>query len=1101
MKENPAIRFAVSRYVLTLGVFIAVVLFGLVATFRLGVNFLPRLDVPVVGVATVYPGGSPADIDRQISRPIEDELSTLAGVREVLSTSSEGSSLVTVTFTSSTSVDTAVGEVAQRVAAIRDSFPGGTRAPAVQKYDINATPILTLAVTRPGADLRDVSAWTRDTLKPRLDRVPGVGEARLSGAPVREIAVQLGEAQLATYGLTPQGVAGAIAASTPDIPAGQVDAAGRSTSYATRGGPTRVGELADVTVDAARGLRVADLGTVRDTTARRTTLARVNGENAVLVEVRRAPGANTVAVAGGVRAALASLRPPPGTTVTVTLDDSRAITASVRDTLKEGVVVALAVAVICLLALGRLNTAFAVVLAIPISLAAAPIVFSLLGFTFNIVTLLALIVAMGIVVDDSIVVAENIVRWREKSSSLIEAVLRGASEIFSAVTAATFSLLAVLLPISFLPGLVGQFFREFGLGLAAAILFSWLEAVFFLTVRMAYTPDPEPVTWPVAWRRLCDVPGSLAWTRRALGTLPGRAGALVWGLGLWFVAGQAQPLWMLALLAYPLVLLLGYHTALGLLAVLGALTGSGFHRTERLLDRLSVAYARTLGGALGRSGWVLGAATAFLLSLALALPGLRFEFTPSTDDGLVSVRLEAPGGTALNATDAVAQRAEAYLRSRPEVKLVQARVGAPEATLDLTLLDKAERPPIAQVLERYRADLKLQLANRPDFRIDVTAVSGASQGGGLVLTLSAPDQAALGRALPGALAAVRAHPWVAGARSSVSDVVTERVFVPDAATLIGTGLTPEGVGETLRAYTEGSDAGVLRLEGRSVPVRARLRPEAASDESALLTLPVYAPTLGAALPLSSLGRFESRPAPATLARTNRAYSATLTVTLVAENPGPGTVQEALERDLAQKGVLSGGVALGSGGALSDAELVDDLTRYGLIAIGLALLLNYLVLGAQFNSFRFPLYLMLPVPLAITGAVWALRLFGAGLDIISVLGMVILIGLATKNSILLLDFVVQRAHTLPLRDALIESGRLRLRPIVMTTLTVLVISLPLIFGGGEGVELRRGLGIIILGGILVSTVLTLYVVPAAFYLFERRRLAPVPAPPTLAGAAD
>jgi HAE1 family hydrophobic/amphiphilic exporter-1 len=331
---------------------------------------------------------------------------------------------------------------------------------------------------------------------------------------------------------------------------------------------------------------------------------------------------------------------------------------------------------------------------------------------------------------------------------------------------------------------------------------------------------------------------------------------------------------------------------------------------------------------------------------------------------------------------------------------------------------------------------------------------------------------------------MRSHPYLIDVRSSLEETASERVLVPDAARLQGTGLTPNDLAQTLRIYNAGLEAGNMRSGGDDIPIVVKADPRFVSDQTSLLSLPVAAPALRSSLPIGSLGQFESRQTPAQLARTNQAFSTGITANR-APNSEIGTFQlsNLVRQELEKAGVFTDGVRFTTQGSTA---FVGDLARSAPIAFGLALLLNFLVIASQFNTFRYPLYLLLPVPLALVGAFWFLFFFRSGLDVISVLGVVILIGLVTKNAILLLDFAVRQAQEKPLYDALVEAARLRLRPILMTTFTVLMISVPLIAASGEGAEFRRPLGIIILGGVSVSMLLTLFVVPAAFYQFERRR---------------
>lgn len=1077
VRENPAIRFAVSRYVLTLGSFIAVVLVGFVASFGLGVNLLPTLTIPIVSVSTTYPGGTPTDLDRQVTRPIEEAVATIPGVNSIQSSSGQGFSSVVINFAAGTNQDAALAEVNQRIADVRADLPSGVNAPVAQKFDPNATVVLSVAVSGSGG-LQETRLWVNQNLKPLLEAVPGVAAVAVAGAPERRIEVQLDPSKLAAFNLGAAQVTSAIQAGALDLPAGEVQEGGRSVTLATRGVPTKLAQLEELRVDPARGLRVSDLAVVRDTEAAPSSYNRLNGQPVITLDVRKLASANTVSVSSGVRAVVANLEPPKGYTLTPINDNGPYISASVNDTIKEGLLVAVAVAIICLLALGKLNTAFAVILAIPISLAAAPIVFSLIGASFNIVSLIALIVAMGIVVDDSIIVAENVDRYRQMGFSPVESVLKGASEIFSAVSAATWSLLAVLLPISFLPGLIGQIFREFGLGLAAAIFFSWLEAIFFLTVRMAYTPDPKPVGWADAGHVFVNWRGNLEWTisllRKPLGWVAvlGAAALVYLGVGVWG---------LLAVPFIPVVFFALRYVVTVVFAAFGALVATLHRATEALLERARYAYARSLEEALKRAWWVVGAGVLFLGSAALVQ--VPFTFNPATDDGYTQAELILPAGTPLSEANALAQRVETFLLRAPEVKNASVSVRTSGVSFNVELVKRDQREPIGKVVERWQGEISKLMRDRPEVGVRV-AQSGS--GGAFDLSLTAPSRELLDARHARVLEIARADSAVLSVKSSLTDTAPERVFIADQTRLERTGLTQADLAQSLRGALEGSRAGDFRDAERTVPVFVRLDPAATSDSQALLALPVYAPGLNANSTLGALGRFDLAQTPSTLTRVNRRYSANLTFTL---RPGANALefQGRLDTALQRGGLLEGGTALGSSDPNSEAALAGNLTTIAPLAMLLALILNYLVLGAQFNSFRLPVYLLVPVPLAVVGALWTLHLFGAGLDVISILGMVILVGLVTKNAILLLEFVVERARALPLREALIEAGSLRLRPIVMTTLTVLVISVPLVLGLGEGAELRRGLGIIILGGLLTSTLLTLYVVPTLFYAFERKRI--------------
>ena len=1086
---NPAIGFSVRQYVFSIGIFVAVVLLGVISVPRLGVDLLPNFSVPVLAVSTSYAGATPDQVDLNISRKIEDAVSTLSGVSDIRSTSVSGQSAVIITYADGTDIDSAANAVSQAVAGIRGLLPSSADAPVVQKFDPNAQPIITLSLLGGPARIRDLNTYATDTLKPLLERQTGVADVSVSGGPSRQVQVLLDPQALQTYNLTPARVIASIQASALDLPAGNISQNGSSVGFSTRATPTSTADVQNILVDSQKGVRVSDIGTVRDTAATASSYARLNGKPAVLISVRKASGSNSVSVADNVRAASEKLRLPAGYQLLAASDDTRQTRSSVNDTYKEFFIGIAAVGLVVLLFLGRLNTVFAVVLAIPISVSAAPLLYSLMGFTFNIISLLAIIVAIGIVVDDSIVVAENVQRYRDQGYGLVRSVLIGGSEVFSAVTAASFSLLAVLIPLSFMPGILGQFFRQFGLGLAAAITLSWLESLLFLTVRMAYTTDSKPITWRQFGSRVSMLPGLVRWAfqRRTLLSVWGLIGLGVFALALLPLSRRAGPVAFAALLLYPLLLPLVRYVLTVLYAFLEALTNTLHGITDRAVERVSRAYARSIAYLLPRNGWVILVGFLFLGSIIIPLRGVGFAFTPKSDTGQLTVTLTMPPSADLSQTNAVTSRLERYLLARPEVRLVSASVSGQSSALKVTLLPKAERQPIDSLIEVYRKALT-------PIGTAVTGsnlVIGAQQNGpggsaDISLALTAPNQAALIAANRKVVALISRQPEIATLKSSLSETRQERNFVPSTAQLSGSGLTTSDLANALRSYNEGSTAGTLRDGDNSIDIVVKLNPALVGNEQALLSQTVYSQTLGANLPLSSLGSFRLQQAPATLSRFNKAYTSTLDINLAPGAPSPFAYQTTLIKQVGAASLLTGGVSLGNASAFGSAGLTGDLVFYGPIVLLLAILLTYLVLGSQFNSFRYPLYLQLPVPLAIVGAVWALYLFKTSLDVITILGMVILLGLATKNAILYLEFVTDRMKTKSIFDALVEAAQLRFRPILMTTLTVLVISIPLVLGQGDGAEFRRGLGIVILGGVVTSTLLTFYVVPAVFYRFEKNR---------------
>jgi HAE1 family hydrophobic/amphiphilic exporter-1 len=1094
---NPAVRFSVTRYVFAIGVFVAIFAFGLISVLNLGVEQFPSLNFPFVVVTTTYPGASPRVVDQQITQVIENAVSTVSGITDINSTSSTGASTIMITFDLSTDQNSDANKIASIVSAVTRRLPLGVYSPIVQTFNPSQIPVIQFGITGSGAGLGEVTTYVTDDLTPLLERVPGVANVQVDGGPARQFQVLLNPDRLQSYDLGPQQVVAAITGSAVNMPIGTINSHANALTFSTDNVPVDVREIAGILVDAARGVHVSDVAAVRDVPVS-TNYARVNGTPSVLVSIQQASNSNSVAVVRNIRALLKDTRLPPGYSITISNDTTAPIRASLNSTYREIIITALVVALIVLLFLGKLNTAFSVILAVPIALSAAPLMYNLAGFTLNLVSMLAMIVAIGVVVDDSIVVAENVERYRAMGFSQKEAVLKGTSEIFSAVVAATLSLLSVLIPVSFLGGIIGQFLRQFALGLAAAVGFSLLEAVLFLTVRLAYTKDSEGT---LDWRDLAKSAGmlgeSMRWGLRGWRKPGGIAAAVVLIVALLVTK---HPLYLPGMLVYPF--LIGILRYLGrlFLGFLQALTTMLHGWTEAGLERVRDAYAKSLGGMLERSVVVLVATAGVLAVIVIFIvPKITFSFAPQSDNGTMTINTSMHSGSTLSTTNAITGKLEAYLLRQPEVSTVQTVVGSvgtftvganrPEnTTMIAQLVPFGRRAGVYELMPRFRREMLAILSvDDPSATLSVMAAGGPPGGSSTIsLSLLSADQDLLlkrnGRILP----LLQHYPSVTSVTSSLSSVTVERDFIPDESQMSGTGINPSAIAGLLQTYTSGTQAGNAEIGGQKYPIMVQIDPTALSGGQSLMDLPISSAARKSRLQVGQLGKLALRQSPVNVSRYNRLYSATLSISLAKGAPPALAFQNKLTDELTKQGLLDSNVTLGSGGSFGASALARQVATSGVTAFLLALFLAYLVMAAQFNSWRYPVYLLLPVPLAIVGALLFVVILGGGLDIFGMLGMLLLIGLSAKNAILYLDFVVERIGKMPLKEALVESARLRFRPIIMTTLTVLVISGPLVFGGGQGTEFGQRLGVVMFGGIVSSAILTFFVVPAAFFLFERKR---------------
>jgi HAE1 family hydrophobic/amphiphilic exporter-1 len=1086
-RVNPLIKFSVTRYVLAIGIFVAIVAFGAVSCFILGVDLMPSINIPVVNVSTIYTGSSPTVVDQQVTQIIENAVSSVSGITDINSTSSLGVSRVTLSFNIDVNKNAALEQVAAVVNAAVRKLPTGIQTPVVRSYDANSSPVIQFGVSGGGASLTQVSDWAQNSLAPVLERVDGVANITFNGAPARQFQVLLNPERLKYYSLSPAQVVTAITGAAFNQPIGTINSKGTALTFSTENTPADLDAIRQILVDTGRAVSVSDIATVRDVAAD-SDYARINGEPVVLVSVQRTTDSNSIAVVDGVKKALAKAQTPEGYRIDLGNDSTGAIRASVDNTFRELWMTLIVVAIIVLLFIGKPNTAFAVILAVPIALSASPILFQLAGFSFNLVSLLAMVTAIGIVVDDSIVLAENVERYREMGFSTKEAVLKGASEVFSAVVAASLSLIAVLIPVSFMGGFIGRYLQQFALGLAAAVALSLFEALLFLTVRLAYAPESGDLGWKDFLRSFSRAGEAFRWGLSSWKKGPFVLLALAIAAALAYLGKYA---FLPALALYPIALaILNYFIFMGM-SLFSAITDLLHGWTESAVSWVRDGYSGMLGGMLEKSAIVLVVSgSLFAAACVFVAPKVfkQINFVPSSDSGTMTVNVNFPPGMQQSRANAAAARVEAFLSTRAEVATVQSIVSS-RVEEDITLVPIDRREGVGKLAQAYRAALmKMLLKDFPTARVSVsTGGMGGNYGGSaLQLSMVAFDMDTLLRDNAGIVAAIQRNPYVADVTSSLSDVTLENDFVPDPARLAGSGISPQSIANLLQTYASGTQASNVVTGGQSYPIMVQISPTSLSGGDSLLGLPIYSSTLQTNLQIGQLGSFVLNEKPTSISRYNRQYQGTLTINMKPNAPTVTEMMHSIIGDLTSEGLLSDGITITTNSKFSSAALAGQLASSGWQIFILAFFLAYLVMAAQFNSWRYPVYLLMPVPLAIMGAILTVWLIGGGLDIFGLMGMLLLIGLSAKNAILYLDFVVERIGTMPLKEALVEAAVLRFRPIVMTTLTVLVISFPLVFSSGQGAEFGQRMGIVMFGGIVFSAILTFFVVPSAFYLFERKR---------------
>jgi HAE1 family hydrophobic/amphiphilic exporter-1 len=1022
-------RLAIHRPIGTVIVFTVILLVGLSALAGLPIDLLPDISFARLTVSTTYPGAGPEEVENLVTRIIEEAVSTVAGVQDVFSTSSEGRSSVTAVFPSGTDVDAAANDLRAAIERVRRRLPDGADPPVVFKFDPSQFPIVQLGLVArdPRLQVADLQQLAEDQILFRLERIRGMAQAALSGGVRRRILVELDQGRLRALGLSERDVLNALAAANLAAPAGEVTEGTRRLGLRALSRYEHLDQIRRTVVTTRNRVpvHVADLATVSEGTEEPTGLVRVNGAPGVLLSIQRQPGVNTVAVSDAVLAEVRRLNATlPGAALVVIGDNARFIRRtihSVREATAMGG--ALAVAVLFLF-LRDLRTVAIIGVTIPIAVLASFALMYGAGYSLNLMTLGALALAVGMLVDASIVVLENIFRHREAGRARRDAAVAGTQEVVSPIVASTVTSVVVFLPIIVIRGeaVTTQLYYQFAVVVVFALACS-------LLVAMALTP--VLASWLPPLRRHEERP--------------------------WTVA-------------------------------------------------LNTRYREVLRWALRHRPVVLGGAAAlFILALA-TFPLIGREILPPTDEGEILVIGELPVGTRLELTEQALARLEAQARRMaPEIEAVTRQIGSAgfggrshRGILRIRLRPKGER---ARTTEAVAAALRgaLQL---PGGRVVVRPSAGALN----ILRFSQVDDPIAveirGHDLDQGMALARQVQQVLEQIPGVTDVSLAREeLIPEAVLRIDVeraaafGLTPSRVAEALRTAVGGGVATIFRRGGRETDVVVRLREGDRRSPLDVLALPILTPT-GQQITLAQVARLERGLAPASIFRRSRQRVTTVTAGLSGRDYG--SVMAEVRARLAGL-PLPDGFALTFGDAYEEQQRATRQLVGGFLA---AVVLVYAVMAVQFEALLEPLLIMGAVPFALGGSLLALFLTGTTLNIQSLTGLIVLVGVVVNNAIVLMDFILarHRREGRPLFEGVVEASAARLRPVLMTTLTTVLGLVPIAIGFGEGAELQAPLARSVLGGMLLSTLVTLVLIPTSYVSVELlrqrwrgRRAVPAPVP--------
>ncbi len=1005
---------SIERPVFATMVILSFMVLGIVSMTRLGVDLFPSVNFPFITVTVPYPGAAPEEVETLVTKPIEDAVAGINGVKRIESHSRESFAQVGIELRLEVDAQQAAAEVREKVAAIRDTLPREIEDPTIQRFDVAALPIMVFAVGSSQAS--DVTRRiVEDKLKPLIEQIDGVAAVQVNGGQVREIQVNLDPVRLEAIGLPVSAVADKIATANLDLPAGKVVREGRNIALRTKGEFRSATEVARVILRSSGGstVRVSDVGTVVDGYEERNSTTRLNGVDAVSFAVRKQSGANTVEISRRVLALLEKVGPTfPDLHISAIHDDADFIKSNVEEVRRHILFGGVMAVLVIFVFMRDWRSTLISALALPTSVIATFFFMYLAGFTINMMTLMALSLVIGILIDDAVVVRENIYRHMELGEDPMTAARNGTSQIGLAVMATTFTILAVFLPVGFMTGIVGQFFKSFALTIAFAVGMSLL---------VAFTLDPM-----LSSRFVRFVPAEER-TRTRLGRM--------------------------------------------------------FERVGRSYDRLDAGYHRVLGWALDRPWTVLAvAAVTFVASLSLVAV-IGTEFVPEEDRSEFHVLVDLPPGTSFDESVARVAGIEQTLGRIPEATQVFSTVGvqgdvrSSDIQVRLTPKDARARG-IAEIKQSTRATL----ASIPFADIRVTKpqfMQGAPNQPPIEIYVRGDDLKELERISDELVARVRQIPGAVDVRSSLVSGQPEMVARINRELAADLGFDVGTIAGQLRGMVEGVVPTKLRDGEREHDIRVRLAPEFRTDFPAVSRAPLYSPS-GSVVRTADLVRLEPGVGPSSIDREQRRRQVKVGVDLAGRPLGD--VSAEVQRALATVSMPP----TFEHGFAGDVELMQESAQAMGLAMVLAVAFIYIVLASQFESFAEPMLIMLSLPLALVGALLALFVTGNHVGMPAMIGVVMLMGLVTKNAILLVDYTNQlhRHEGLPVREALLKAGPVRLRPIVMTTLAMILGMLPSAMGRGDGGEFRAPISVATIGGLMTSTLLTLVVVPVSYLLLSR-----------------
>ena len=1002
-------RVSIKNPVFATMVMVGIVVLGLFSYARLRVEQMPDVTLPFVDIETLYPGASPEVVEADVTKAIENAVNTVSGVKRIYSNSREAQSQVFVEFRQGTDVTRAIQDARDKIALVRPTFPRDVKDPQVIRIQIEDNrPTVSLAVLSPTVELRELTSLTDQTIVKALENIPGVAQVVVNGRVTRQILIQIKPTALNALGIGVDQVITAIQNANQDVPAGRITRGQNDAVVRVEGKIKDPAQFARVVVAQQMGVPIylSQVADVIDGEKEQDSISRINGRPSITIDIRKGQDANIVEVGASVNAALESLksRLPPDVEVRLVYSQADQVQLSidrVKSTILEG---AFLTVLIVFLFLHSWRSTIITGLTLPIAVIATFIALYAFGFTLNMMTLMALSLCIGLLIDDAIVVRENIVRHLGMGKTHPAAAREGTDEIGLAVMATTFAIVAVFVPIAFMKGIIGQFFFQFGLTVAVAVLMS---------LFVSFTLDPMLSS---VWH---DPPGS-------------RFRRMPW-------------------------------------------LGRFMERVESVVVWLHEVYGRMLEWAIGHRGIVLLLAGAIFIASFGILPFIDKEFQPQVDESFISLRLNTAVGTSLEYTDSKVREVEEVLKPFPEIALTMTTIGTQDgrnyARVNLRLVDRGLRARSQKDLERA-----IRVALKPIPGIELALGYDRP----IWVNLLGPDPDTLKTLINDFAEKVAKVPGVADMETSekaATPALSIRLNNDAAADL---GVTVQQLGSSIRTLLAGDTVSYwLGPDGQNYEVNVQLPKEDRRLAAGIGNLYLSTGKRGPGgelrmVPLRQVAEIVETTSPQIIKRQDLQRRVALYANV--EGRGSGNVSDDIGK-IMKATQLPPGYRFVVAGQQEDTQ--ESFTAL-LAALGLAIIFIYLVLASQFSSFLQPVAIMMSLPFTLIGVLLALLLTGTSLNILSMIGFVMLMGLVTKNAILLVDFANRtRRAGASLHDSLLTAGQVRLRPILMTTAAMIFGMLPLALGLGESGETQAPMGRAIIGGVITSTLLTLIVVPVIY----------------------